>query len=136
MVKWANFLKLYKSDSMQSLQSLNLQMFAPSEPLADYIQNIWLVHNADNRETLPFKILSDCSASLIFNFSSKLLLERKEHTFNAAHESVIIGPSPDLLTLTFNGPIKAMGIKFLPAGGNLFFKQAMDQLANRFTGAT
>ncbi len=134
MLKWWLSLKLYKSDSMQNLQSLNLQMHNPQDILKDCVQDIWLAQKPDNRDCLPFKILSDCSASVIFNLAAPLKLARKGDVFNAKNESVIIGPGKDLLTLTFDGPFTTLGIKFTATGGHVFFNTGMDQLTDRFMG--
>ncbi len=117
---------------MSDLTSINYQKFTPSEPLRVYVQAIWLARKFENTQALPFEILSDCGASVIFNFSDSLHLARSSERAVVDHNGTVIGPSKDLLKMTFNGPVNALGIHFLASGGHVFFSQAMDSLANRF----
>ena len=117
---------------MQDLTSINFQKYPPCDELAHCVQAFWIAKNSENTDCLPYKILSDCGASLIFNFADYFTLERCGEVINPIERSVIIGPGKDLLKMTFNGPVAAMGIHFLPMGGHLFFKKDMNELANRF----
>ncbi len=117
---------------MNDLKSINYQKYEPTPPLNNYVQAIWLAKKVNNRCLLPFKILSDCGASVIYNFSNSLHLERSTESRNVDNNGVVIGPGKDLLKMTFNGPVNALGIHFLASGGHVFFMQAMDKLANRF----
>ena len=119
---------------MQNLQNINFKMYAPKAPLDKYVQAIWLAKKIDNIEVQPFKILSDCAASVVFNFAGSLELNRGSECTRVDNQGVIIGPGKDLLTKTFNGPINAIGIHFLASGGHVFFSQTMDTLANQFVG--
>ena len=117
---------------MSDLTSINYQKFTPSGPLSAYVQAIWLAKKTENSQVLPFKILSDCGASVIFNFADSLQLARDSESAAVDHNGVVIGPSKDLLGMTFNGSVNALGIHFLASGGHVFFSQAMNALANRF----
>lgn len=117
---------------MQDLNSIHYQKYTPSAPLSKYVQAIWLANKADNTQILPFKILSDCSASVIYNFSQFLTLERGNESANVDSAGVVIGPAKDLLKMTFQGPVNALGVHFLASGGHVFFSKNMDALANQF----
>lgn len=117
---------------MQDLSTINYQKYIPSPPLDEYVQAIWLAKQPNNRQLLPFNILSDCAASVVYNFSSSLTLERGGVRANVDHNGVVIGPGKNLLKMTFQGPVNALGIHFLASGGHVFFSQTMDVLANRF----
>ena len=121
---------------MQDLQNINFQMYAPKAPLDKYVQAIWMAKKTDNSQILPFKILSDCAASVIFNFANSLDLSRGDALTGVDHQGVIIGPGKNLLKMTFNGPVYAVGVHFLASGGHVFFSQPMDTLANRFLSNT
>ena len=117
---------------MSDLASINYQKFTPNAPLGDYVQAIWLARKIDNTQSIPFKILSDCGASVMFNFSESLQLSRGAESAAVDNKGTVIGPGKDLLKLAFNGPVNALGIHFLPSGGHVFFSPAMDILSNRF----
>ncbi len=117
---------------MQNLSAINLKKYPPCDELSHCAQAFWVAKNSDNTETLSYKILSDCGASLIFNFGGSFGLERNGEIIKSVGRSVIIGPGKDLLKMNFSGPVSAVGIHFLPMAGHLFFKQDMNQLANRF----
>ncbi|MEH6344354.1 MAG: helix-turn-helix transcriptional regulator [Bermanella sp.] len=117
---------------MQNLSAINLKKYPPCDELAHCAQAFWVAKNSDNTDALTYKILSDCGASLIFNFGGSFGLERNGEIIKSVERSVIVGPGKDLLKMTFSGPVSAVGIHFLPMAGHLFFKQDMNQLANRF----
>lgn len=121
---------------MQDVKKINFEMITPSEDLADFVQAIWFAENLENDEELPFKILNDCGTTIVMNFGSGLTYEQGNQSFESAQEASTMGPSKDLLKMTFKGPIHTIGIHFFPATGHHFFNVPMNELSNKFLKTT
>ena len=113
---------------MTDLKKIQLKMYTPCAKLQDFVQTIWLAKNSENRQKLNFKILSDCGSGLILNFGDSICYQTKNKQLIANKECTTLGPSTDLITITFNNNIHCFGIRFFPETGHHFFNVAMEKL--------
>ncbi|NQZ82014.1 MAG: helix-turn-helix transcriptional regulator [Colwellia sp.] len=113
---------------MTDLKKIQLKMYTPCAKLQDFVQTIWLAKNSENRQKLNFKILSDCGSGLILNFGDSICYQTKNKQLIANKECTTLGPSTDLITITFNNNIHCFGIRFFPATGHHFFNVTMEKL--------
>jgi len=113
---------------MTDLKEIQLKQYQPCTELQDYVQTIWLVKNDKNRQELNFKILSDCGSGLILNFGDDVVYHTKNKRLISHKESTTLGPSTDLITITFNNNVHCFGIRFFPATGHHFLDFSMEKM--------
>lgn len=125
-----DFKNCIKATKMQDVQKIKFKMYTPSEELRDFVQTIWFAELADNCDSVPFKILTDCGSGIVYNFGGKISCTQSEQAIDICSEGVTLGPSKNLLTMTFNGKILCVGIRFFPATGHHFFSSPMNLLTD------
>lgn len=118
--------------TMQNLEKIQFTMITPREELQAFVKTIWFCDNKENKENLEYKIFNDCGASVVYNFDGNINYRVGDQTLTSAKESVIMGPSKELIRMNFIGPIQNIGIHFFPATGHHFFKCFMDKLSDNF----
>jgi AraC-like DNA-binding protein len=111
-------------------------MISPREELEGFVQKIWFSENLDNEESLEFKIFNDCGSTIVLNFAGEILYKVGTTSVLTGKDSVIMGPSNELIRMIFKGPVKSVGIHFYPATGHHFYKCSMDKLSDKFVKTT
>jgi len=121
---------------MQEIEKINFEMITPCAELRDFVQAIWFAENLDNKNDLPFKIFNDCGSTIVFNYGDDLRYEQKKYSLDTKKECSVMGPSKDLLHMTFKGKVQCVGVHFYPATGHHFFNCSMDKLSDKLLKST
>jgi AraC-like DNA-binding protein len=117
---------------MADIKKINLEMFTPTSPeLREYVQAIWFAHtDSELEDDLDFKVLTDCASGLVLNYGDLVKHTQRDCESILKKSSLILGPSKNLLTMTFSKKVDVIGIRFYPESGHLFFKSNMEELSN------
>jgi len=121
---------------MTDLRKIQLKMYTPCAKLQNFVQTIWVARNNKNTQKLSFKILSDCGTGLVLSFGDKISYHTNKEQLLALKECTTLGPSTDLITITFNNNIHCIGIRFFPATGHHFFNITMAKIKGKLLKTT
>lgn len=124
---------------MQELAKINFQIVKPSDDLKEYVQSIWFINNHENKKDkkeLIYKVLSECGSGLVYNLADSIDYEINKTFYSFKKAPIILGPTKFLMKFIFKGEINAVGIRFFPATGHLFFKHKMNELSDKVIEAS
>ena len=113
-------------DSVEnSLHHLGFQRFLPSKKLSSIIHSYWFI---DNDITASTEHLNpDGGFGIILNYSDAFELDG-----NLINDTCFLdGTSTTTRRVRFKGTLKAIGIRFKPAGASLFFSSPLSEIKNQ-----
>jgi AraC-like DNA-binding protein len=107
-----------------SLSHLGFQSFLPSENLSSVIDSYWFIDN-DNIVSTEH-LHPDGGIGIILNYGDAL-----EFDGHLNRDTCILdGTNTVAKRVKFKGMLKAIGIRFKPAGANLFFSSPLSEIKN------
>lgn len=109
----------------KSLSYLGFQRFKPSERLSAFVDCYWFIDSDDRIHSKEY-MHPDGGTGIILNYGDTLRFDETPH----ADTCILDGAITFSRELFLQGKIKAVGIRFKPAGAYLFFSLPLKEIKN------